>query len=104
VTANGVFVIDAKNYAGKVRRIDKGGWFSSDERLYVGRRDCMKLVTGMAKQVAAVRDALGEPTIAESSSKSRRSSASSQRSGRCSRTRSVSTASGSSGRRAWANV
>jgi hypothetical protein len=65
VTANGVFVIDAKNYAGKVRRIDKGGWFSSDERLYVGRRDCTKLVAGMAKQVAAVREALGEPTIAE---------------------------------------
>jgi hypothetical protein len=65
VTANGVFVIDAKNYAGKVRRIDKGGWFSSDPRLYVGRRDCTKLVAGMAKQVAAVREALGEPTIAE---------------------------------------
>jgi len=65
VTANGVFVIDAKNYAGKVRRIDKGGWFSSDERLYVGGRNCAKLVTGMARQVAAVRATLGEPTIAE---------------------------------------
>jgi Nuclease-related domain len=65
VTANGVFVIDAKNYTGKVRKIDKGGWFSSDPRLYVGRRDCTRLLTGMAKQVAAVRQALGEATIAE---------------------------------------
>jgi hypothetical protein len=65
VTANGVFVIDAKNYAGKVRRVDKGGWFSTDPRLYVGRRDCTKLVSGMAKQVATVREALGDATIAE---------------------------------------
>jgi Nuclease-related domain len=65
VSANGVFVIDAKNYAGKVRRIDKGGWFSSDERLYVGRRDCTKLVTDMGKQFAAVREALGDATISE---------------------------------------
>jgi hypothetical protein len=65
VSANGVFVIDAKNYAGKVRRIDKGGWFSTDPRLFVGRRDCTKLVTGMAEQVAAVREALGDATIAE---------------------------------------
>jgi Nuclease-related domain len=65
VTANGVFVIDAKNYAGTVRRIDKGGWFSTDPRLYVGRRDCTKLVTAMSGQVATVREALGEHTIAE---------------------------------------
>jgi len=65
VTTNGVFVIDAKNYSGKVRKIDRGGWFSSDPRLYVGRRDCTRLVSGMAKQVAAVREALGDATIAE---------------------------------------
>ena len=50
---------------GKVQRIDKGGWFSTDERLYVGRRDCSKLVAGMAKQVEAIRAALGEPVIQE---------------------------------------
>jgi Nuclease-related domain len=65
ITPNGVFVIDAKNYAGKVRRIDRGGWFSTDERLYVGRRDRTKLVAAMSRQVATVREALGEPTIAE---------------------------------------
>jgi hypothetical protein len=65
VTANGVHVIDAKNYAGKVQKLDRGGWFSSDLRLYVGGRDCTKLVTAMGKQVAAAREALGEAMIAE---------------------------------------
>ena len=65
VTANGVFVIDAKHYAGKVRKVDRGGLFSSDLRLYVGRRDCTKLVTAMGNQVTAVRDALGEAMIGE---------------------------------------
>jgi hypothetical protein len=32
----GVWAIDAKNYTAKVHRIDKGRWFSPDERLYVG--------------------------------------------------------------------
>jgi hypothetical protein len=46
-------------------RLDKGGWFSSDVRVYVGRRDCTKLVGGMAKQLEAIREALGEPLIQE---------------------------------------
>jgi hypothetical protein len=60
-----VWVIDAKKYTGKVRKVDKGGWLSTDYRLYVGRRDCTKLVDGMAKQVDAIRAALGEPLIEE---------------------------------------
>ena len=59
----GVWAIDAKNYTGKVQRIDKGGWFSMNETLYVGRRDCAKLVAGMAKQVEAIEHALGEPLM-----------------------------------------
>lgn len=59
VTATGVWVIDAKRYRGEVAKKDVGGWLSTDIRLFVGRRDCSKLVTGMAKQVAAVRTALG---------------------------------------------
>jgi hypothetical protein len=67
VTRSGaVWAIDAKNYTGKVQRIDKGGWFSSDLRLYVGRRDCTKLVHGMAKQIEAIRAGLGEALIRES--------------------------------------
>jgi hypothetical protein len=63
--SGGVWAIDAKNYTGKVQRIDKGGWFSTDERLYVGRRDCSKLVAGMAKQVDAIKNAIGEPVMQE---------------------------------------
>src|SRR5206468_8064624 len=66
ITRSGtVWAIDAKNYTGKVRRVDKGGWFSTDFRLYVGRRDCTKLVHGMAKQVEAIRIALDQPLIQE---------------------------------------
>ena len=59
VTPSGVWVIDAKRYEGQVTRKDVGGWLSTDLRLFVGRRDCTKLVAAMAKQVAAVREALG---------------------------------------------
>lgn len=59
IAPSGVWVIDAKRYSGQVAKRDVGGWFSTDLRLYVGRRDCTKLVAGMAKQVAAVRTALG---------------------------------------------
>ncbi|RDI73171.1 Nuclease-related domain-containing protein [Gaiella occulta] len=65
VCRNGIYAIDAKNYEGKVQRIDKGGWFSTDERLYVGRRDCTKLVGGMGKQTEAIRSALGEALVQE---------------------------------------
>lgn len=65
VTSNGVHVIDAKNYTGKVQRVDRGGWFSTDWRLYVGRRDCTKLVTGMGKQIEAVRAGIGPALLEE---------------------------------------
>jgi Nuclease-related domain len=65
ISSGGIFVIDAKHYSGRVQRIDKGGWFSSDERLYVGRRDRTQLVSAMAKQVEAVRAALGEAVLLE---------------------------------------
>jgi hypothetical protein len=58
VSATGVYVIDAKRYKGKVERRDVGGWFRTDHRLYVSSRDRTKLVVGMARQVAAVRQAL----------------------------------------------
>ena len=48
-----------------MQRIDKGGWFSTDQRLYVGRRDCTKLVGGMGKQIEAIRSALGEALVQE---------------------------------------
>jgi hypothetical protein len=60
VSPSGVWVIDAKRYTGQVTKRDVGGWLKTDLRLYVGRRDCTKLVAGMAKQVTAVRNALGQ--------------------------------------------
>jgi len=54
----GVFVIDAKNYTGRVERRDRGGFFSTDYHLYVGGRDRTALIGGLAKQVDAVRAAL----------------------------------------------
>jgi hypothetical protein len=54
----GVFVVDAKLYKGVIRIRDRGGFFRRDDRLYVGRRDCSKLVDGIERQVAAVRAAL----------------------------------------------
>ncbi len=65
VSRSGICVVDAKNYTGQVRKGDKGGFFSVDYRLYVGRRDCTRLVAGMAKQVEAIRGALGQPVIEE---------------------------------------
>jgi hypothetical protein len=58
VSPSRIWVVDAKRYTGEVNRRDVGTVFRRDVRLYVGRRDCTKLVTGMDKQVAAVRAAL----------------------------------------------
>src|SRR5207249_1756486 len=60
VSGAGVFVIDAKNYQGHVARQMRGGWFSGEERLYVGRRDKTSLVTAMAKQSDAVEAVLAD--------------------------------------------
>jgi hypothetical protein len=54
----GVFVIDAKNHGGTVRIVDKGSFFRSDKRLYVGGRDRSRLAADMAWQVEAVKSAL----------------------------------------------
>ena len=43
-----------------VAQKDVGGWRSTGVRLFVGRRDCTKLVAAMSEQVVAVRRILGE--------------------------------------------
>jgi hypothetical protein len=58
VSSSGIWIIDAKNYAGKVEQRDVGGWFSTDLRLYVGNRNQTRLVDGLAWQVEAVRAVL----------------------------------------------
>lgn len=55
----GVFVVDAKRYAGRIEVRNKGGLFRSDYRLHVGRRDCSALADGVAWQAEAVVEALG---------------------------------------------
>jgi hypothetical protein len=55
VSATAVWVIDAKNYTGKVR-IERP--LFSEQRLLIRGRNRSKLLDGMDRQVAAVRDAL----------------------------------------------
>jgi len=54
----GIFVVDAKRYDGRLRIRDKGGFFRTDERLYVGGRDCSHLADNMSWQVKAVETLL----------------------------------------------
>jgi hypothetical protein len=66
VAPNGVWVIDAKTYAGEVTRRDAGSLFRPENRLYVGRRDQTKLAGGLSRQVGAVHAALETvPDLAE---------------------------------------
>jgi Nuclease-related domain len=58
IAPGGVFVIDAKHYSGKVEKRNLGNIFRSDIRLYVGRRECTKLLHGSEDQAEIVRDAL----------------------------------------------
>lgn len=54
----GIFVVDAKNLRGTIAVRNRGGFFRPDHRLYVGRRDCSALATGLDRQVEAVTVAL----------------------------------------------
>lgn len=58
VAPAGVFVIDAKHYQGKIEIRNRGWFLRPDHRLYVGRRDCSSLATGLGWQVEAVTAAL----------------------------------------------
>jgi Nuclease-related domain len=58
VAPAGVFVVDAKNYRGTIAIRNRRWFFRPDHRLYVGRRDCSALVTGLGWQVEAVTGAL----------------------------------------------
>ena len=59
VAPSGIFVIDAKLYKGRPRLLVDGGLFRPrTERMFVGSRDCTKLVAGVQWQVELVRTAL----------------------------------------------
>jgi hypothetical protein len=54
----GVFVLDAKQYAGFIEVVDKGSFFRSDLRLTVGGRNRSELAENMGWQLKAVTKAL----------------------------------------------
>lgn len=56
----GIYVIDAKKYAGKVALRNVGNVFRQDWQLYVGSRNQMKLVEGVLSQAEALRSVLGD--------------------------------------------
>ena len=58
ISANGVWVIDAKNYRGRVERRNVGGSLRADEQLYVDGRRRATLVEGVQQQTMLVRAAL----------------------------------------------
>lgn len=58
IATSGIWIVDAKNYKGKVEMRDRGGWFSKDRRLYVNNRDQTKLIDGLSWQIDAVRKVL----------------------------------------------
>ena len=63
IAASGIWIIDAKNYKGKVEQRDVGGWLKTDRRLYVNGRDRTKLVGGLARQINAILEAIGDEGI-----------------------------------------
>jgi hypothetical protein len=63
IASSGVWVIDTKNYEGRVELRDVGGWFRVDRRLYVAGRDRTKLVGGLDWQVKAVETCLAEMEV-----------------------------------------
>jgi hypothetical protein len=61
VTPSGVYVIDAKKYAGRPRLKVEGGLLRPrTEKLLVGSRDCTKLVDGVLKQVDVVKSVISD--------------------------------------------
>jgi hypothetical protein len=65
IASSGVWVVDAKNYAGKVELRDAGGWSKTDIRLYVGGRDRTKAVDGLSWQVESVRSVMAPVGFAD---------------------------------------
>lgn len=63
VAASGIWVVDAKNYKGRIEQRDVGGWLQTDTRLYVNGRDQSRLLEGLAKQVNAVLEAIEDADI-----------------------------------------
>jgi hypothetical protein len=64
VTAAGIWVIDAKRYAGRPQLKASGGLFRPRvQKLYVGSRDCTSLVDGVLDQVAHVQAGMADVPV-----------------------------------------
>ena len=57
---SGIYVVDPKNYEGRLERHTAGTFFRLEARLYVGGRNQTKLVDGVLWQMSEVRKALGD--------------------------------------------
>ncbi len=60
ISSAGVFVVDAKRYRGRVQHRDAGSFFRPNVKLYVGSRDCTKLLDGVIRQAQVVRELLDD--------------------------------------------
>jgi hypothetical protein len=60
IAPSGIYVIDAKDYTGKVR-VERS-WFGTP-KLLVNGRDRTKIIDSLDRQIAAVRDAIDDPAI-----------------------------------------
>lgn len=58
ISPAGVFVVDAKQWQGRIEIRNRGNFFRPDRRLFIGRRDGSDLAIGLAWQVEAVTTAL----------------------------------------------
>src|SRR5205823_3792631 len=58
VAPNGVWVVDAKSYKGKVEKRDVGPFWREELELYVGGRNRTNVANGIGLQLKAVRAAL----------------------------------------------
>jgi hypothetical protein len=68
INRNGIWVIDAKRYKGRAELKIEGGFLRPRvEKVLVGRRDCIKLVDGVIKQVDLVRGLVGDDVPATGS-------------------------------------
>jgi len=65
VAPNGIWVIDAKLYRGKVERRTLGPIWRREPAVFVAGRDRTKLIHGMARQVAAVRAAIAPDPLVD---------------------------------------
>jgi Nuclease-related domain len=64
VAPTGIYVIDAKKYAGRPHLEIEGGLFRPRaEKLLVGKRNCTKLVDGMLRQIEVVEAVLRDADV-----------------------------------------